>query len=357
MKKILITLLLVAAMMALAACGGGNGTQNGNNGAGDQEFDRESKVTVTDLRGDTIANVPVNPTTVALYCFGVLDTLYRAGWENTGIELVIVPSKDTLPDELAWFRNQPNSTVVNGGTLHWVDWGVLDMAQPQLVITGQRSFAMDHNEQRLDPDDMAALREETQERYDGTVFIHLGQNMDFDQVENVERISSVLAQIFPATAEYLTTTFASFDAQVTELRTAIEAKNSTAMVVTLHTPFEFSVDIGVGRGRSGVVFDIFGFENPAAAEADTAMFGQGDADAELVLRINPDVIFVLPHSALGDPSAAINNFKNDSIIQTTDAFANGNIFKLQTTPWHTLTTGFTGMEAMIEDVRQFVESQ
>jgi ABC-type enterochelin transport system substrate-binding protein len=346
MKKMHIIMLsatLIFASLMLSACGGvalGSAVP-------------ETFVTVTDLRGDTIEDVPVNPTVVAIYCFGVLDTLYRAGWENTGIELLIVPSKDTLPDELGWFRDQPNESVVNGGTLHWVDWGVLDMAQPQLVITGQRSFAMDHNEQRLEGDEIAALRADTQERYDGTAFVHLGQDVDISQLENVERIASTLAQIFPDTANYLNTTFETFDGQIEATRASVEEIGATAMVVTLHSPFEFSVDVGTGM-RTNVVFNTFGFTNPAVAEADTALFGTGDASTELVLRINPDVIFILPHSALADASAAINNFTSDSVIQSTNAYVDNNIFVLQQAPWHTLTTGFTGMEAMINDVQQFL---
>lgn len=342
MKKLFLSAAAMLVALALSACGEA------------QDFATpENFISVTDLRGDIIENVPVNPSVVAIYCLGVLDTLYRAGWENTGIELLIVPSKDTLPDQLRWFREQPNSTVVNGGTLHWVDWGVLDMARPQLIITGQRSFAMDHNETRLDADGIAALRAETEERYGGAAFVHLGQNTDISQVENVEAIAYVLAQIFPETANYLTATFESLDEQIAEVRAGVVASEATAMVVTLHSPFEFSVDVGTGI-RTNVVFNIFGFENPAVAETDTALFGMGDASTELILRINPDVIFILPHSALTDASAAVNNFMSDSIIQITDAHANNNIFVLQQAPWHTLTTGFTGMEAMINDVRQFL---
>lgn len=387
MKKRILTpaliLSMLVALLLLSACGNGDTTDptptpddtavttdpaptptdtadaSDPDESPEEDFVRGEFTTVTDLRGDVVSGVPVNPEVIAVYCWSVLDILYRAGFENTGIELILVPSKETMPDQLVFFRDAPDSLVVNAGTMHWVDWDMLDFARYgpglDLVITGQRSFGMDHNLERLDADGMEELRDETFARYDGTAFIHLGISGDHDQLGNVEVIVEALAAIFPNIADYLITTYDGFEAQVNEIRDGVEATDANALVVTLHSPYEFSLDVGAMRGgRNNVLFDLFGFQTVELSDDDAELTGAGDASTELVLRIDPDVIFILPHSALTDPTAAVNNFMSDAVIGLTQAFQNDNIILLQQAPWHTLNTGFTGMEGMIHDVGLFL---
>jgi len=315
-------------------------------------------VDVVDFFNNTVRTVQ-NPTSVAIFDFGILDMLYSIGFENTGIETLIVPTMDTLPDNLAWFRDggDENTTVVTGGTLFYIDWDILDFVNPELVILGVRSFGMNAAGDRLSPDEAAVFQEDTMERYSDTAFMWLtidARNSNLLQDMRANAFS--LAQIFPGIGELLFDEIASIEAEMAAIREVTTGSGMEAAFIMMLDPA--TMTIFLDDSRFGFLFDEFGFA-PLTIDLDAWTDQHGFAiQSEFLLEHNPDVIFLLdrtePDTGLG---AATDNFMNDAIIQRTAAFINGHIYSgLPMPDWYTVVGGFGSARAMIRDVNRFVEN-
>ena len=312
-------------------------------------------VTITDFDGNTVT-VQQNPTTVAIYDQGILDMLYSIGFYRTGIERLIVPDPTGMPDILGWFREScENTQIVNGGTLFYVNWDVLDLMEPELVILGARSFGMNAAGDRLAPEDVDRFRADTEDRYAGTSFIRLTINAtQSDLLNNMRENAYVLGQIFPDIGDALETEIAAIEAEMAAIAAFNQATDLTTVFVMMTTPTSFSVFLE--NSRKGFMFDEFGFnslEMDLAAWSDQHGF---DAQSEFLLEQNPDVIFLLDRTEpLTGYGAATENFLNDPIIQQTNAFINGHIYSgLPMAEWYTVVGGISSSRRMIEDINRFV---
>ncbi|MCL2226379.1 MAG: ABC transporter substrate-binding protein [Oscillospiraceae bacterium] len=381
MKKAILTLALAAMMiLALAACGGtqpvvvspgsppaaGQPAETGAQPTAaydEEEYEEEYVpegpvyVTITDFN-DNVVQVRQNPTTVAIYDQGILDMLYSVGFERTGIERLIVPSPDTMPDVLSWFRDDGGEvTIVNGGTLFYVDWDVLDLMVPELVILGARSFGMNAAGDRLAAEDVDQFRADTEARYSETSFIRLTINArNSDLLNDMRNNAYALAQIFPAIGDDLMEEIASIEREMAAIAEATSNSGLSTVFVMMTTPTTFSVFLE--NSRFDMMYEEFGFI-PLEMDLELWTDQHGfDAQSEFLLEQNPDVIFLLdrtePATGLG---AATENFMNDPIIARTSAAVNGHIYSgLPMAEWYTVVGGIQSAWRMIEDVNRFVSS-
>ncbi|MCL1935500.1 MAG: ABC transporter substrate-binding protein [Defluviitaleaceae bacterium] len=314
-------------------------------------------VTITDFNGNVV-DVPQNPTTVAIYDFGILDMLYTIGFERTGIETLILPNPDGLPDILSYFRDgNSNVNVINGGTLFYIDWDVLDIVTPEVVIKGVRSFGMNAAGDRLNAEDREAFTNSTLERYSDTAFFTLSINTnDSDILNDMRRNAYVLAQIFPGIGDDLNAEIEKIEADMRAIAEVTSNSDMRAIFVMMTQPTTLSVFLE--DSRFDFMYEEFGFNS---IEMDLTTFTDQhgfDARAEFLLEHNPDIIFLLdrtePETGLG---AATENFLNDPIIQRTNAFINGHIYsELPMAEWYTVVGGFQAARRMIADVNRFIEA-
>ncbi|MCL2201719.1 MAG: ABC transporter substrate-binding protein [Oscillospiraceae bacterium] len=369
MKKQKLFCILVAALaavMLLTACGNGvadtpvvaaDAVTDGNVTAPEGSGSERTFVDVVDFYGNVVTVVQ-NPTTVAIFDFGILDMLYNIGFENTGIETLIVPTMSTLPDSLAWFRDggDENTTVVTGGTLFYIDWDILDFVNPELVVLGVRSFGMNAAEERLSPDAALEFQHDTFARYQNTAFMWLtidARNANLTRDMRANAYS--LAQIFPGIGELLFSEIEEIEAEFAAIREVTTASGMEAAFIMMLDPATMTVFLD--NSRFGFLFDEFGFA-PLTLDLEAWTDQHGFAiQSEFLLENNPDVIFLLdrtdPDTGLG---AATDNFMNDAIIQRTNAFINGHIYSgLPMPDWYTIVGGFGSARRMIQDVNRFVD--
>jgi iron complex transport system substrate-binding protein len=364
MKKTLALLLAAALALAIPACAGdappeATPAQTAVQATGPAPEDSPGQtpgepgaVTVLDTDRAEVT-VPVNPRTVAIYDYSILDMLYNAGFESTGIERLIVPTKDTLPPALSFYAEQGDDKVVSGGSLFYVDWDVLDLLQPELVILGGRSFGMNASGERLGSDDAAKFKTDTLGRYPGAAFIKLSVNAANSRLtEDIENNATALAAIFPGAADAINEKLGAVKAGIAEIRGKAQASGKTALFAMMVDQTTLSV-FNPGS-RFGMLYDDFGF---APADADGVEWTDAhgfDVRAEYVLEKNPDVIFLLDRSATVGTGAGAENFMNDPIIARTKAAENGDIYVLTGDAWYTMTGGFSAAEAMIADLNQYI---
>ncbi|MCL2236363.1 MAG: ABC transporter substrate-binding protein [Defluviitaleaceae bacterium] len=319
------------------------------------EAEEPTFATITDFRGN-VTNVRQNPTSVAIFDFGILDMLYSIGFENTGIETLIVPTMNTLPDALYAFRDGIDGVnILTGGTLFYVDRDILDFVNPELVILGARSFGMNQAGDRLSTEDRDAFQNETIEQYSDTNFIWLTINTtQANLLGDMRANAEVLSQIFPGIEPLLSAEIAAIESEMAAIREVTENLDMNAAFVMMVDATRMSIFLE--GSRFGFLFDEFGFnsiELDLEAWSDQHGF---DMQSEFLLEHNPDIIFLLdrsePETGLG---AATDNFMNDSIIQRSNAFINGHIYSgLPMAEWYTVVGGFQSARRMIEDVNRFI---
>jgi len=374
-KKMAGTLLATTMLFALTACAG---TQNTPPLAAPAPLEADTAVTPTNVTEPAVqvteeetaphfvtvtyfdaaaaaheATVLQNPTTVAIFDWSILDILYTAGWENTGIETLIIPATATMPDEVAWFENQ--DFVKRGGTLHYVNWDILDLTQPELVILGTRSFAHNAAGETTSAEVRAELRAHADETYPDTAFIRLTQNsQNSDLANDMKHNVYVLQQIFPNIADDLQAHLDDSLARLEYVGQRVRESESTALFVMVWAD---RMSFFLPNSRFHMIYDEFGFISPTDELPEWGDQHGFDARAEFILSVNPDVLLVLDRTDMDSPTGGVGiaNFMADSIIQNTAAAQNGHIYVLRGNSWYTVTGGLSALDTKIANIIEFVD--
>ncbi len=371
MKRIIIALMLAVVMVmgVFAGCGktqeadgvskaAPKNNESEENTSEDDKGSEESapvSVTVKDSDGNEVT-LTTNPTKVAIFDYSILDTLYNVGFEKTGITQLVVPAKDKLPEELSFYKNAGDDVVVSGGSLFYLDWDVLDLIQPDLVIIGARAFGTGPSGEKLSSEDAAKYKSDTFARYPNTKFIKLTTNATNSQLSaDIENNIKALAQIFPEAKDELETKLAELKADMADIHD--KAQNSGKKALFAMMVDQKTLSIFNPNSRFDMLYEDFGFVPVDEGAVSWTNQHGFDVRAEYVLEKNPDVIFLLDRSATVGSGAGAENFMNDPIIKQTNAAKNGDIYILSGNAWYTMTGGISATEAMIEDLNQFINEQ
>lgn len=356
-KKLISLALTLALVLATAGCAGAPTTNTPSSQAAvssEAPAGEPSLVKVTDSDGAEVT-VRQNPKTVAIYDYSILDILQSVGFEKTGIQQLIVPTKEKLPEALAYYKNLPNDKVVTGGNLFYVDWDVLDLAKPDLVIFGARSFKTNAAGESLSKEDAEKYVSDTRERYAEASFVKLSTNASNSQLtKDIENNVAALAAIFPELKPELESKLAKIKSDMATIHDKAQASGKKAlfaMMVDQSTLSVFNPD-----SRFDMLYEDFGFipvDGGAVKWTDQHGF---DVRAEYVLEKNPDVIFLLDRSATVGTGAGAENFMKDPIIAKTQAAINKQIYVLTGDAWYTMTGGFSATESMIADLNQYIST-
>jgi iron complex transport system substrate-binding protein len=378
MKKLLIAALMaLLAVTALASCGAESPaaqpptTEAPTTEApvadsppqADQQPEETPRprelVTITDFNGNVV-QVRQNPGVVAVYDWGVLDMMYTVGLHNFGIETLILPDPSGIPGVLRGVNDVSDMQIFNGGTLFYVNWNVLDLLQPELIILGARSFGMNAQGDRLSAEDNAAFRADTEERYSDTSFIRLTINAQAsDLLSDMRNNAYALAQIWPHMADALQAEFYEIEAGMAYVNTVAQASGLTSVFLMMTTPTNLSLFLE--GSRKGMVYDEFGFIPAVPAEDLGAFTDQHgfESRAEFILALDPQIIFLLDRNEMADniaESAGHAALITDPIIRRTQAYELGHIYALRPQEWYTVVGGFGSAHQMIADMMRFVEN-
>ena len=367
-KSVLSVMLAVVLALALAACAGTPAPSStsvsppaaaapapaASEAVSEAPTEEASTVKITGSDGIE-SEVIQSPKRVAIYDYAILDILDAVGFENTGIEQLVVPSKDSLPDELAYYKNLGDDKVVSGGSLFYVDWDVLDLVEPEVVILGGRSFGMNAAGERLDSDANKKFREDTEERYADASFVRLAMNTSNSQlITDMESNVAKLAEIFPDLAPRLEAKMAEVKAAAADISEKAQASGKRALFCMMVD--QTTLSVFNPESRFDMLYEDFGFIPVDDSSTDWTDQHGFDVRAEYVLEKNPDVIFVLDRSATVGSGAGAENFRNDPVIAKTAAAANCDIYVLSGNAWYTMTGGFTSVEVMLADVNQYIST-
>lgn len=336
-RQIIVFWVLALLVLNMSGCGSSN--SNASEQQSPQKDDSEM-VTVLDAHNEEV-QIHVNPQKVAILEPTALDTLDAVGMENTGIKQLGLQQKDSgLPDYLDKYMS---SDYVNVGDLFEADFDALDLLNPDLIIYGSRFGCHDQNE-----GESVAKLKELYPKADLLFYQVNGETFSDDIKRNCE----TLGAIFPGVKDELMRQYAELENGFVKIKNVVSGPETLFLMLGSGTITFYGSD-----SRYEMVHDEFGF-TPSDTETEAKSHLGADVNAEYVLKQNPKIILLLNHDATmgeGDASNVIDDFMDNSMIQNTDAYKNGNIFELEPTIWYTEPGGLSSVKAMIEDLQKCVE--
>lgn len=266
-------------------------------------------------------NVPDNPKKVVVADLATLDTLDSLGLGDRISGL----TKSTKIDYLAKYFDDKN--IINVGSVKEVDLEKILSAEPEVIFIGSRLAEKYDELSKIAP----------------VVFLGIDYaNGTFMSVkENVEQI----AKIFNVNSSEI---FNSYEARLNKIK---EKSSGKSAIIGLVTKSNFNT-LG-NLKRCAMIGTDAGFKNIAN---DAKTTHGNDASFELILKLNPDYIFVL------DRDNAINNkgsktakeVMSNPIIDKSNAAKNGKIYYLNPSVWYLTEGGIKAMDFMLNDLETAV---
>lgn len=328
-KKLLMFVLTVVMAVVTAACGSAsNGTQAP---AAKTETPKETsasgtaaepaELTIKHKLGE--AKLKKNPQKVAVFDYGVLDSL-----DKLGVEVTSVP-QSYLPGYLEKYKD---SKYVDAGTLFDPDFEKLNEIKPDVIFISGRTYDKYEELNKIAP----------------TIYIEV------DTVRYMESFATnmkTLGEIFGKEKEV--------DAELAKINDAVKAVHDKAAasgkaLVVLTNEGKISV-YGAGS-RFGIIHDVLGFaQSDEKIKAST--HGQS-VTAEYIAEKNPDYLFVIDRGSVvkSDKSAPSGKqtIEND-LTKNTNAAKNGHIVYLDPHYWYVSGGGLLSVSEMVKEVSESIK--
>lgn len=266
--------------------------------------------------------VPKNPQRIAVADFSVLDTLDHWG---LGERIVALPQTTALPYLPQYFKK--SKKVTNLGTLKEIDLEGLMAAEPDVIfISGRLAKKYDELSKIAPVVFMTADHEK-------------GTFKSFS--DNLMNLAKIFGKEAAAQAD-----IDHFTGRIDRIRAASARKTA---VVGLVTSAHFNL-LG-NKARCALIGNDFGFQN--VAQNANANHGN-EASFELLLKLNPDYIFVLDRdSAIARPGAKVAaDVMNNELVACTKAKAEGHIVYLSAASWYLADGGYTSMNLQFQDIEK-----
>lgn len=311
--RALSALALGAAAVLLAGCA--TAADPVGSAPSDKATTAPTEITVAHAQGETL--VPVNPETVLVLDFGVLDTL-----DALDVDVAGVP-KQNLPKYLSEYAGDDYADL---GTLKEPNYEAINAAAPDLIIVAQRSAAA--------LPELSAIAPTIDLTTDPT-----------DYLNSFRTNAEVLGDIFEKQDE-VETAFTAIDEKIADVKKLTPDAGNGLIVMT--SAGEVTA-FGPGS-RFGWLHTELGLE---AAVPDVDASTHGDPISfEFIREANPDWLFVVDRDvAVGEPggTAALAVLDNE-VVGGTTAWKTDQVVQLDGTAWYIVIAGLTSINTMIDEV-------
>lgn len=323
MKKWYFYAAAAFMVMGLAACGGasageeGTDTENGEMGP--------ETITVTSLNGskeEIQLEVPYNPERIAILDMASLDIL-----DSLGLGDRVVGTADTTLDYLKSYVTDEN--VVKLGTIKEADMEAVMASEPDVIFIGGRLAASYDALSEIAP------------------VLYLEVDNKAGVVKSVNQNATTIASMFGMENE-VAEKMAGISERIGRLAELAEGKTA---IIGMSTSGGFNV-LG-DDGRCSLIGREVGFEN--LGNGDTTSTHGNESSFELLIKMNPDYIFVMDRdAAIGTDGAQMaKEIMENELVMGTDAYKNGNIIYLSSPAvWYTAEGGITALNLMLADLEQ-----
>lgn len=303
-----LLLVLFISLGLLAACSDSDGAKlEGNSNS-------EDLVVISHELGET--KVSKNPEKVLVFDFGMLDTL-----KYLDIEVVGVPQQN-IPEYLSEYQDPKYENI---GSLKEPDFEKIANIDPDLIIISGRQADQYDELKKLGP------------------VIHLG--LDYENYyESFKENVKVIGQIFSKEAE-IDEALENIDQEINQLIEKAENLDQKALIILAN---EDKISAYGKNSRFGIIHDLFGI--PAVDDHIDASTHGMNVSFEYVLEMDPDLLYVIDRSAaIGDEPAAKNIVEN-TLMKSTKAMKNDDIYYLNPDVWYLSGGGILSVQEMIKEI-------
>lgn len=255
---------------------------------------------------------------IDLASLDIIDSL------GLGDKVVAMPKQTKVDYLSSYFANKD---IINTGTLKEVDYEALMQAKPDIIFIGGRLASSIDTLSKIAP--VVYIRNDYQKPY-------------LDRVkDNINTIASIYS--LEAKAQSL---IDDFDNRIKTIANKAQGKSAILTIVTAN-----SVKTLGNSSRTNVITTSMGFNN--VANNINATHGN-ESSFELILRLNPEYIFVLDRdSAIATKGAKLaRDILDNDLIHNTKAYKDNNIVYLNSAVWYLAEGGIKATDLMLKDIEQ-----
>ncbi len=326
MKKAALLMLVLFFAIFTAACGGAEetttsteATQTGSTTDSTVEAKEEPKeLTLTHQLGKT--TVSTNPAKVVVFDFGVLDSLDKLGVEVTGVPQANIP---------AYLEKFKDAKYENVGSLKEPDFEKIASLNPDLIIISGRQQEAYAELSKIGP----------------TIFMGLDTSRYMESfTENMTRLGEIFGKEDAVKAE-----LATIEADIKTLKEKATAAGKGLIILAN----EGNISAYGAGSRFGILHDVFGF---AAADENIEVSTHGqNVSFEYIVEKDPDFLFVIDRGAAVNGQSSAKALIENSLVENTKAFKEGNIVYLDPNFWYLSGGGLISVSEMIKEISASLE--
>lgn len=317
MRTFTIILAAALAALSLSACGGAAQASSP-----DREPARTIRVESYDGELNPIeVALPYAPERLAVLDLPALDILDNLGLGDHVVGVAKGNSVDFLRDYMA------DDAIRNLGTIKEADLEAIMSAEPDVIFIGSRLAAQYDTLRRIAP------------------VIMLRTDPEAGVLASTRKNAETVATLFGLENEVE----AKLAGYVTRIETLKAAAAGQSAVLGITTGGAFNT-LG-NDGRLSLISREIGFDNLTAADT-TASHGN-EASFELLVKLNPDYLFILDRDAAiaAEGAQLARDIIENELVKKTAAFQNGRIVNLnQPDIWYTAEGGITALHLMLQDL-------
>lgn len=311
--------ILAVCSMAIIGVGCSAASQPEKNITQDNQ---KETITISHQYGEV--TVPKNPSSVAVFDFGILDTL-----QNLGVEVVtgVVQDTATRPDYLSEYGKD---TYTNIGGLKEPNFEALYELAPEIIFISGRQATNYEELSKIAP----------------VIFMEPDTNDYIGSFEkNVIRLGEIFGKEKQADA-----LLKGIKADINTISTDVKAKDTTALITMVS---KGEVSVFSGNSRFGMIHNTLGFKQ-ADETIEAAKHGQV-VTFEYLSKVNPDYLFVVDKNAIEETNQTAKDTLNNALVNNMKAAKEGNIIYLDPIAWYISPGGITATEKMIEEVAAAIQ--
>lgn len=280
----------------------------------EKEVDLTREKIVIEHAGGT-TEVVKNPKNIAVFDYGILDSLNYLNVEVAGVV------KSSLPSFLVKFQDEKFENV---GGLKEPDFEKIYAMQPELIIISGRQEPFYKQLSEIAPT------------------IYLATNGE-DYLDNFKKNHEILGEIFEKKVE-VKLAIEKIEKRIELINSYISNKKYNGLVTLSNNG---KISAYGENSRFGIIHNYFGFKPlnniKATSHGSSITF-------EYILEKNPDFLFVVDRAAVAGGDIKANKAFDNSIIHSTEAFKNNRIVFLDAEVWYNSTGGISSTEKMISEI-------
>jgi len=274
----------------------------------------QEKVVLADAYGSHEFNKV--PQKVVVFNYEILDSLQVLGVEVAGLPKSNIPT---------YLKQYASSKYEDLGTLFEPDFEKIDRLKPEIIFISARQAKLRDSFAKIAP----------------TVLLTADPA---NYLESFRSITLSLGKLFNKEAA-AQKALENVQGQVDLLLKKAKEKPQKALYAMVN---DKAVSVFGSGSRFSMVFDSFGFVQADPGIA-ASTHGQS-ANFEYLLKINPDVLFVLDRAAAIGSQGTAEQVLNNPLVRASKAWKNKKIIYVDPQAWYLSTGGIQSTQQMLKDL-------